>query len=189
NNRASPPTQLHLDRRKAIMSGLWYIWLILAGIFFIAELLTSGFVLLWFGVGALVAALMAYGNVAGLPAQAVVFLAVSGALVIASRTIFQKLLFREDPDGGLKTGVDALPGQVGMVVEPSDGQSRECAVRVFGSTWKAFPVDGEDPLQKGDQVRVERMEGVSVFVRRVTGEPSWRKGLPEVSTESQGKTS
>ncbi|HYL98897.1 MAG TPA: NfeD family protein [Blastocatellia bacterium] len=170
------------------MSGLWYVWLILAAVFFIAELLTSGFVLLWFGVGALLAALMAYANIAGLPAQSIVFLAVSGFLVLASRTIFQKLLFRQTSETGLKTGVDALPGQVGTVVEPSAGQSKEGAVRVFGSTWKAFPSDGEPPLLEGEQVTVERIEGVSVFVRRVASEPSWRKGLAGTVAEETSKS-
>lgn len=157
------------------MSGLWYIWLILSAIFFIAEVLTSGFVLLWFGVGALVAALMAAAHIAGLPAQTVVFLGVSVALVIASRTIFDRF-FHSSSGNELKTGIDALPGQVGIVVEPSTGDSREAAVRVFGSTWKAYPAEGEGALTRGQQVKVERIEGVSIFVRRLGSGPSWRSG-------------
>ncbi|HZM89880.1 MAG TPA: NfeD family protein [Blastocatellia bacterium] len=157
------------------MSDIWYVWLILGVLFIIAEMFTSGFVLLWFGIGALVAALLAFTGIVGLPLQILAFLAVSVALTIASRTIFERFLMRGSPGRELKTGVDSLPGKIGVVVEPSKGVLQEGAVRVFASTWRAFPVEGEEPLVEGEQVEVERVEGASVYVRRVEGEPSWRQ--------------
>ena len=157
------------------MSDIWYIWLILGVLFIVAEMFTSGFVLLWFGIGALVAALLAFTGLVGLPLQILVFLAVSIALTIASRTIFERFLMRGSPGRELKTGVDTLPGKMGVVVEPSKGVMQEGAVRVFAATWRAFPVEGEEPLREGEQVLIERVEGASVYVRRVEGEPSWRQ--------------
>jgi membrane protein implicated in regulation of membrane protease activity len=157
------------------MSDIWYIWLILGVLFIVAEMFTSGFVLLWFGIGALVAALLAFTGLVGLPLQILVFLAVSIALTIASRTIFERFLMRGSPGRELKTGVDTLPGKMGVVVEPSKGVMQEGAVRVFAATWRAFPVEGEEPLREGEQVEIERVEGASVYVRRVDGEPSWRQ--------------
>ena len=135
---------------------------------------TTGFVLLWFGIGALVAALLALTGLVGLPLQILTFLAVSVALTIASRTIFERFLLRGSPGRELKTGVDTLPGRIGVVVEASKGAMHEGAVRVFGSTWRAFPSVGEEPLKDGEQVQVERVEGATVYVRRVDSEPSWR---------------
>lgn len=155
------------------MSDIWYIWLILGALLIIAEIFTSGFVLLWFGIGALVAALLALIGV-GLPLQIAAFLAVSIALTVASRTIFERFLMRGSPGRELKTGMDALPGRIGVVVEASKGAMQEGAVRVFASTWRAFPAEGEEPLREGEQVEIERVEGASVYVRRVEGEPSWR---------------
>jgi membrane protein implicated in regulation of membrane protease activity len=157
------------------MSDIWYIWLILGVLFIVAEMFTSGFVLLWFGIGALVAALLAFTGLVGLPLQILVFLAVSIALTIASRTIFERFLMRGSPGRELKMGVDTLPGKMGVVVEPSKGVMQEGAVRVFAATWRAFPVEGEEPLREGEQVEIERVEGASVYVRRVDGEPSWRQ--------------
>ena len=156
------------------MSEIWYLWLILGVIFIVAEIFTTGFVLLWFGIGALIAALLAFTGVVGLPIQVLVFLAVSIALTVASRTIFERFLMRGSPGRLLKTGVETLPGRVGVVVEPSAGPLQEGAVRVFASTWRAFPIEGEEPLQQGEQVLIERVEGASVYVRRVDEEPSWR---------------
>jgi membrane protein implicated in regulation of membrane protease activity len=156
------------------MSNIWYIWLILGALFIVAEMFTAGFVLLWFGIGALVAALLALAGL-GLPFQILAFLLVSIALTAASRTIFERFLLRGSPGRELKTGVDTLPGRIGVVVESSSGALQEGAVRVFASTWRAFPVEGEDPLREGDQVEIERVEGASVYVRRVDKEPSWRQ--------------
>jgi membrane protein implicated in regulation of membrane protease activity len=157
------------------MSSIWYIWLILGVLFIVAEIFTTGFVLLWFGVGALVAALLAITGLVGLPFQILVFLLVSIALTVASRTIFERFLMRGSPGRELKTGIETLPGRVGVVVEPSIGALQEGAVRVFGSTWRAFPAEGEEPLREGEQVQIERVEGASVYVRRVEQEASWRQ--------------
>jgi membrane protein implicated in regulation of membrane protease activity len=157
------------------MSDYWYIWLILGAIFIVAEIFTPGFVLLWFGVGAIVAALLALTGLVGLPLQIIVFLVVSIALTIASRTIFERVFMRGSPGRDLKSGSDSLPGRLALVVAASEGAMGEGAVRVFGSTWRAFPVEGEEPLREGEQVRIERVDGTSVYVSRVGGLPSWRQ--------------
>jgi membrane protein implicated in regulation of membrane protease activity len=128
------------------MSQAWVIWLIIAAIFVVAEVLTSGFFLLWFGVGALAAAIMAMLGVSSLAAQTLVFLAVSVALVVASRTIFEKFFDRP--------------------ADANRGALNEGAVRVYGSVWTAFPAEGEWPLREGDSVAVERIEGNAIYVRR-----------------------
>jgi membrane protein implicated in regulation of membrane protease activity len=144
----------------------WIIWLIIAAIFAVAEVLTPGFVLLWFGVGALAAALLALLGVQSVAAQIIIFLLVSVALVIASRTIFERFLRRTKDTNELRTGVEQMIGQVGMVVEASRGSLREGAVKIYGSVWTALPVAGEDLLHEGESVTVERVEGNTLYVRR-----------------------
>lgn len=155
-------------------SYLWIFWLILGAILIIAEIFTSGFVLLWFGIGALAAAFAGLVGVDSVTAQFLIFAIVSIALTAASRTIFVNYFSREKTGGDLKSGVEALPGKVGTVVSSSRGALNEGAVKVFGSTWTAYPVDGEEPLEAGDRVAVERVQGASIYVRRVEGERDWR---------------
>jgi membrane protein implicated in regulation of membrane protease activity len=157
------------------MEGFWYIWLILGALFIVAEIFTTGFVLMWFGVGALVAALLSVLGIGGLTLHVLVFLFISVALTIASRTIFDNIFMRGSPGRELKTGVETMPGRIGVVVCSSEGPMREGAVRVFGSTWRAFPLEGEGELIEGEQVEIARVEGSSVYVRRVDGGPSWRQ--------------
>jgi membrane protein implicated in regulation of membrane protease activity len=155
------------------MDFLWIVWVVAGVAFAIAEVFTLGFVLLWFGVGAIAASLVALAGLS-VPVQVAVFLAVSIALTIASRTIFENALFR-NRGPQLKMGVASLPGQIGTVTEPSRGSLNEGAVKVFGSTWTAFPADGEEPLAVGERVEVERVDGATIYVRRIRqSEHSWR---------------
>jgi len=148
------------------MSYAWILWLVLAAIFIGAEVLTPGFFLLWFGVGALAAMILALIGVSSLAAQLVTFLLVSVALLIASRTIFEKFMIRYSPGVQLKSGVETMIGQVGTVVEGSRGALNEGAVKVYGSVWTALPCEGEKPLVEGESVAVDRIEGNTVYVRR-----------------------
>ena len=158
----------------------WILWTVLGVVLVIAEVFTPGFVLLWFGVGALAAALAAFLG-AGLAAQFILFIFVSTALTALSRTIFVNYFTPRDEPEGMKMGVASLPGQVGTVVSSSQGALNEGAVKVFGSVWTAYPAEGEPPLEAGDRVVVERLTGASIYVRRAGTPPDWRaRELPEV---------
>ncbi len=163
----------------------WILWVVLGVILIVAEIFTLGFVLLWFGIGAIVAALAALAGF-GYPLQFLLFFIVSIALTAASRTIFTNFLTRQIEDGGShKSGADSLPGQIGTVVVSSQGALSEGAVKVYGSTWTAYPAEGEEPLEAGARVVVESVRGASIYVRRATTEPDWRqKTLPEGREES-----
>jgi membrane protein implicated in regulation of membrane protease activity len=153
---------------------LWILWTILGAILIVAEIFTSGFVLLWFGVGALAAALLAIIGIDSLAIQFLTFAIVSSALTAASRTIFINYFSREKSGQSLRSGVDALPGKIGTVVSSSRGALQEGAVKVFGSTWTAYPAPGEDPLEAGERVCVDSIEGASIYVKRVDNERDWR---------------
>ncbi|MGI8409846.1 MAG: NfeD family protein [Pyrinomonadaceae bacterium] len=151
----------------------WILWLVIGIILIIAEVFTLGFVLLWFGVGAIAAALAGFLG-APFVFQFLIFALVSIALTAMSRTIFAKYLSHSD-ENSLKMGVDSLPGQVGTVTLGSKGAMQEGAVKVYGSTWTAFPIDGETELVEGEKVEVVSVKGSSIYVRRISNElPEWR---------------
>ena len=99
---------------------------------------------------------------------------VSIGLTAASRTIFVNYFSREKSGGDLSSGVDALPGKIGTVVSSSRGALHEGAVKVFGSTWTAYPAEGEEPLEAGERVKSSRVKGASIYVRRTGQAPDWR---------------
>ena len=153
---------------------IWIFWIILGAILVIAEIFTTGFVLLWFGIGALAAGLAGLVGIHSITLQFLIFAVVSIALTAASRTIFVNYFSREKSGGDLKSGFEGLPGKMGTVVSSSRGALHEGAVKVFGSTWTAYPADGEEPLEAGDRVVVERIQGASIYVRRVEEGRDWR---------------
>ena len=166
----------------------WIFWCILGAILIVAEVFTTGFVLLWFGIGALAAALAGILGVSNLAIQFVIFALVSVGLTAASRTIFVNYFSREKTGDSLRTGVDSLPGKIGTVVSSSRGSMQEGAVKVFGSTWTAYPAEGESALEAGERVRVESIEGSSIYVRRIDEGADWRaRELPEnTATDERG---
>lgn len=162
----------------------WIIWSILGVALIIAEIFTLGFVLFWFGVGALVAALLGYLGF-GLGVQFITFAAVSMILTVMSRTIFVKYYSHGD-DQGTKSGIDSMPGQIGTVSVESSGALQQGAVKVFGSTWTAFPEDESRPLIAGEKVEVVRVQGNSIWVKPVGVSqklPEWRQD--ETKSESE----
>ena len=153
------------------------LWLVLGVAFIIAEIFTLGFVLFWFGIGAIAASVAGFLG-AGLGLQFLIFAVVSIALTVMSRTIFQRYLPTNEGEA-IRTGVDALPGKVGTVTGASKGALNEGAVKVYGSTWTAYPID-DLALTEGEKVEVVEVRGSSIYVRRAredAGElPEWREG-------------
>jgi membrane protein implicated in regulation of membrane protease activity len=159
---------------------LWIFWCVLGLALIVAEMFTTGFVLLWFGIGALAAGFAGLIGIDSLAIQFMIFAIVSMGLTVASRTIFVNYFSRERTGDSLRSGAESLPGKIGTVVSSSRGALNEGAVKVFGSTWTAYPAAGEPPLEAGERVRVESIEGASIYVRRVDHGTDWRqKALEE----------
>lgn len=153
----------------------WILWVVLGVGLIIAEIFTFGFVLFWFGIGALAAALV--GSIGfGFGVQFLVFALVSTVLTVMSRTLFVNY-FQHSEENSVKMGIDALPGQIGTVTSESKGALKEAAVKVYGSIWTAFPEDGKE-LAEGEKVEVVRVQGASIYVRKALEHkelPEWRK--------------
>jgi len=156
------------------MDGIaWILWLVIAVGLIVAEIFTLGFVLFWFGIGALAAGIAAFLGF-GVAWQFAVFAIVSIALTAMSRTIFAKYLPHND-GYAFKSGIDSLPGQIGTVSSASRGALNEAAVKVYGTTWTAFPVETDIELREGEKVEVVEVRGSSILVRPVRDDiPSWR---------------
>ncbi len=154
----------------------YLLWIVLGVVLIVAEIFTFGFVLLCFGIGALAAALAGWLGF-GLGLQFLIFAVVSIALTVMSRTIFTGY-FPHDDENRIKMGMDALPGKIGTVTTASKGALQEGAVKVYGSTWTAFPVEGETSLIEGEKVEVVRVQGSSIYVQRIDESkklPEWRE--------------
>ena len=132
------------------------LWLVLFVVFLVLEAGTVAMVSLWFAVGAL-AALAASLLGAAMWLQVTVFLAVS---VILLALLWKKFRVKVS---GAKTNIDSVIGAEGYVTEAIDNLSYTGRVKLGGITWAARSASGQ-PIPAGALVRVERIEGVKVFV-------------------------
>ncbi|MCY1077919.1 NfeD family protein [Archangium lansingense] len=138
----------------------WQLWILAAIIGGALEMALPGFVVLWFAVGALVAALAAAIGL-GINVQLTIFMLVSVALFAGSRTIFKKAFMRNASN--MKTGVEAMVGQEALVTEALvDGHGG--TVRINGELWSARSLGGG--VAPGELVIVEQVEGLKLWVRR-----------------------
>ena len=141
------------------MEYMIWIWLGAAVVFGILEAMTAGLISVWFVVGA-VAAMIAAVLEGSVMAQAVVFIAAS-ALALA---LTRPLVRRWTQTRTVATNADRVLGQTAKVTETVDNDNSAGAVYVDGKTWTARSSDGS-VIPAGVRVRVERMEGVKLFVR------------------------
>ena len=134
------------------------IWLLLMVVFLIAEASTVTLVSLWFAAGAL-AAMAASLMGGGIWLQVIVFLAVSTVLLTALRPLVRKFITPKLT----ATNVDSVIGSVGLVTAPIDNVTASGQVKLGGMVWTARSTSG-DPLPQGVRIRVDKIEGVKVFV-------------------------
>lgn len=72
---------------------MWLIWLIAAGIFFIGEIATIGFLLFWLGIASIVAMIVSF-FVSNVLIQIAVFVFLSVGLILATKPLIGKYISR-----------------------------------------------------------------------------------------------
>lgn len=135
------------------------IWLALLILFLVVEAACPiHLVSIWFAVGALVALLLAMLEGA-LWLQVTAFVLVSAALLALLWPLVRKYL---NPNLE-KTNVDAIVGSTGLVTVAIDNLLAQGQVKLGPMEWSAWSTSGE-PIAPGTTIRVDRIEGVKVFV-------------------------
>jgi membrane protein implicated in regulation of membrane protease activity len=141
-------------------SGAWQLWVVSGLILGALELKLSGYMMLWFGVGAFAAALLATMRVS-FNVQLVVFNAVSVALLLGSRTLFRRFFMRDATSVRAWRRGDAEQRRGGRRADPGRWLRH---LRIDGELWTARSLDGA--ITEGERVRIENFEGLKLTVRR-----------------------
>ena len=136
----------------------WVVWLILMVVFLIAEACTVSLVSIWFAVGSM-GALIASVCDAQLWIQIAVFIVLSATLLACMRPFVKKFIKPKIT----ATNADSIIGSEGFVTEDIDNLSARGQVKLGGMFWSARSTSG-DPISKDTKVKVDRIEGVKVFV-------------------------
>jgi membrane protein implicated in regulation of membrane protease activity len=134
------------------------VWLVLMVLFILMEAATVTLVSTWFAVGALAALLLSALN-APVWLQAAGFVLVSAIALTALRPLVRKHITPKLT----KTNVDSVVGSTGLVTVAIDNVSAVGQVKLGAMYWTARSTAGER-IPEGTLVKVDRIEGVKVFV-------------------------
>jgi len=137
---------------------LWFALLIL---FVWAEAATVTMVSAWFALGALAAVIAALAG-GQLWLQIVLFFGVSGVSLALLRPISKKYFNTKLTP----TNMDAMADKICPVVADIDNLTGQGQVKLGDVEWSARSSDGS-PIPAGTQVKIDRVEGVKVYVTPV----------------------
>lgn len=139
---------------------MWLFWIIVAGIFFIGEMITVGFLIFWLGIGALLAMLVSFIT-DNLIIQTAVFVVSSVALIFLTKPLVKKYIDKQEV---VPTNANSLIGKKGKVLkEIGDNPG---LVKIEGEVWTAIS-ENDTPIENGKDVEVLKIDGVKLVVKYV----------------------
>ena len=136
-------------------------WLIAMVVLLVIEAVVPGLISIWFALGALAALISALFH-APIWLQIVWFVAVSVIALVLTRPLVRKYV-----NGRITpTNADMVIGKDAVVTEAIDNLHARGAVLLDGKTWTARMDRETDKAEKGETVRVLRIEGVKLIVEK-----------------------
>lgn len=144
------------------MEYMTYIWLILGLLLIGAEFIIPGFVIIFFGIAALIMGGISFifPGIA-LPWQILIWLGTSILTLGVFRRFFKKTFKGKVIED---KGEDEYVGKIATVTEPIT-KNREGRIHFQGTTWKAISYD--DDLKAGDRVEILKKDNVTLIVSKV----------------------
>ena len=140
---------------------MWGVWLIAAGIFFIIEIATVGFLIFWLGIGALFAMFASFFT-DSIIAQTVVFVVTSSILIPLTKPLADKFTGKKT----IPTNTYSLINKHGIVITEINPIEGTGLVKVNGETWSAKSED-ESIISKDTEIEVLSIDGVKLIVSPV----------------------
>ena len=144
---------------------MWYIWLIAAGVFFVSEMATEGFLICWLGVGALLAMLTSFicNNVF---IQTLVFVVSSVLLILLTKPLVHKYMKNSKT---VVTNSNALIDKTGIVTIAINSLEATGQVKVNGEIWSAKSEENTI-IEKDTKVKILKIDGVKLVVAPIKSE-------------------
>lgn len=144
---------------------MWQFWLIVAGIFFIGEMFTAGFLIFWLGVAAILAMLVSILT-NSLLIQTAVFVIASALLLFLTKPFVDKYITKTKTS--VATNAFSLIGKKGIVIqEMNTTPSSFGQVKVGEEIWTAISEDS-NKIAEGTEIEVVKIDGVKLIVKPVT---------------------
>ena len=140
---------------------MWQIWLIIAEVCLIGEIMTNGFLVFWLSIGALLSMIVSFFT-DNIIIQTAVFVISSAILIFATKPFVKKFAKTKD----VKTNAFSIIGQNGIVTKDIDSINSKGQVKIDGETWSAVGKNDMD-IPKGTEIEVVEIKGVKAIVKPV----------------------
>ena len=145
------------------MLPMWALWLIASGVFFLGEIFTISFLLFWPGVGAFLAFLTSLLLPENILLQVIVFAISSILLILFTKPLVNKI-FKNKDDTTMNNS--AIIGKKGIVIKSIDNDNPIGLVKINGELWSAIKDEKAKPINAGESVIIEKIDGVKLLVRK-----------------------
>ncbi len=139
---------------------MWQIWLIIAGLFFIGEIITVGFLIFWFGIGALIAMAVSFFTT-NIIIQTSVFIVSSAILLFATKPFVKKFVDVKPT----KTNAYSIIGQKALVIKEINSHSVG-QIKIKGEVWSAES-ENDETIKEGSEVEILQIKGVKAIVKPI----------------------
>ena len=143
-----------------MLDSMLYIWIGFFVLSVAAEAVTMILIAVWFMPGTLVAIVLSLLSVP-VWIQVLVWLCVTVVTFIVTGGITQRFFNRRAEP----TNADRVLGQEALVTETISAREQTGQVKVLGQLWSARNTDADTDIPAGSTVRVERIEGVRLYVK------------------------
>ena len=138
---------------------MWQIWLIIAGVCLVIEIITVGFLIFWLAIGAILAMIVSFFT-DNLIVQTAVFVISSTILIFATKPFLKKFTSNKE---SIKTNVYSIIGKVGIVTNDINSINGNGQIKVDGEVWSAIG-ENEINIPKGTEVEIIEIKGVKAIV-------------------------
>lgn len=139
---------------------MWQVWLILAGIFVIFEMVVpTDFLIFWVGMGAVVTAICSI-FIDNIAVQITIF-CISSILLIFCTKPFTKRVFKNSVD--MATNAKSIIGKTGLVITDIDPITGKGQIKVENEVWSA-KTNNQQKIAKDTLVCVDSIDGVKAIV-------------------------
>ena len=145
------------------MLPMWALWLIASGVFFLGEIFTVSFLLFWPGIGAFLAFLTSLMLPDNIFVQVAVFVISSILLIIFTKPLVNRMFKNQDTTS---MNNSAILGKKGIVIKRIDDDNPVGQVKVNGELWSAIKSEKAKPINVGESVIIEKIDGVKLLVRK-----------------------
>ncbi|WP_296004475.1 NfeD family protein [uncultured Alistipes sp.] len=142
---------------------LWHIYIIIALIFIIIEIFTSGFAVICFAFGAMGSAIASACD-ANVKMQLLWFSICTLVAFVAIRPLLLKFFYHRST--AVKTNAEALIGRHAIVSETIDSRSGTGRVAIDGDDWKATAEDNTT-IVKGSRVTITKIDSIILTVKQI----------------------